>query len=152
MLLKAAVLVGGIALLAATAIDTLAVIGRNLGLPLNGSIELMQAVVLVSGVASLVVAAIERTHAHVSLVVDRLPPAARGWAARLADALTLLFFLALLAGSLWLQADLWGAHEQSEIVGVPWRVLRLIANAGLVLVVLVLVRRIVGRRAGGTDA
>ncbi|KHL25714.1 hypothetical protein PK98_03495 [Croceibacterium mercuriale] len=141
-LLKGATIVGGMALLAATAVDTLAVIGRNIGLPLNGSIELMQAVVLVSGALSLVIAAIEGSHAHVSLVVDRLPPAGQAWAARLATALTLLFFLALLAGSLWLQFDLWHAHEQSEIIGVPWRVLRLVANTCLVLTLLVLLRRL----------
>ena len=44
--LKAAIWLGGIALLAATAIDTLAVIGRHLGIPVTGSIELMQAAVL----------------------------------------------------------------------------------------------------------
>lgn len=150
--LKVAVIVGGMALLAATMIDTLAVIGRHVGLPLTGSIELMQAAVLLSGGISLVVAAIERSHAHVSLVVDRLPAGGRFWAGKLADVLTLLFFLALLAGSLWLQFDLWNAHERSEIIGVPWRALRLVANICLALTALILLRRIVARRAGGDIA
>ena len=39
--------VGGAAMLVATGTDTLAVLGRNFGLPLIGSIEIVQAAVLV---------------------------------------------------------------------------------------------------------
>jgi TRAP-type C4-dicarboxylate transport system permease small subunit len=143
----AAILVGGLALLAATAIDTLAVIGRNVGVPLTGSIELMQAAVLVSGALGLVIATIEQSHARVRLLVDRLPPRQRAFADRLSDVLTLIFFLALLAGSVWLAADLWNAHEQSEWLGVPWRLLRLFANLCLLAVSILLLFRIVRRDA-----
>ena len=40
-----------------------------------------------------------------------------------------LLFAALLAGSVWLAADLWDGYERSELLGVPWKLLRLIANA-----------------------
>src|SRR5690606_16773026 len=63
---------GGVALLFATVIDTIAVIGRHIGLPLAGSIELMQAAVLVSGAVGLLVATIEQSHARVHLLVERL--------------------------------------------------------------------------------
>jgi len=138
---------GGCALLAATAIDTLAVIGRQVGLPLTGSIELMQAVVLVSGSIGLVVATIEQSHARVRLLVARLGARAQAVADRLSDGLTLLFYLALLAGSGWIAVELWASHEQSEWVGVPWRVLRLIANACLLASCVVLAWRIIRRRA-----
>ena len=140
---------GGIALLAATAIDTIAVIGRHVGLPLTGSIELMQAAVLVSGAVGLLVATIEQSHARVHLVVERLAPLQRKVADRLSDVLTFLFCLALLAGSGWIAAELWTAHEQSELVGVPWRVLRLIANLCLLGVCLTLLWRIVRPRTPG---
>ncbi len=138
---------GGIALLAATAIDTVAVIGRHIGLPLTGSIELMQAAVLVSGVLGIVFATLDDAHARVKLVVERLPARWRGLADRASDALTLAFVLALLAGSLWLSADLWGGHEQSELIGVPWAGLRLVANIGLAAAALILLLRVI-RRAG----
>ena len=141
------ILAGGLALLVATAIDTVAVIGRNIGLPLTGSIELMQAAVLVSGGIGLVIATVEQSHARVRLLVDRLSPRWRVLADRGSDALTLLFFLALLAGSVWLSADLWNAHEQSEVTGVPWRLLRLIANACLLATSILLLFRIVRGRA-----
>ena len=137
---------GGIALLAATVIDTVAVIGRHVSLPLTGSIELMQAAVLVSGAVGLLVATIEQSHARVHLLVERLSPLQRRIADRLSDTMTLLFCLALLIGSGWVAADLWNAHEQSELLGVPWRVLRLVANLCLLGVCLALLWRIVRPR------
>lgn len=142
---KLAIWVGGVALLAATLIDTAAVIGRHIGFPLTGSIELMQAAVLVSGSMGLVIATIERSHARVHLLVDRLGTSWRHLADRVSDALTFLFCAALLAGSVWLSIDLWDAHEQSELLGLPWRLLRLIANLALLSVCLILLWRIVRR-------
>lgn len=138
---------GGVALLAATGIDTLAVAGRHLGLPLTGSIELMQAVILVSAAFGLLIATVDDAHARVRLVVDRLPRAWREAGDRCSDAATLLFFLALVAGSIWIAADLWNAHERSELLGVPWWMLRVFANACLLAAVGVLGRRVLQRRA-----
>ncbi|HTM95668.1 MAG TPA: TRAP transporter small permease subunit [Croceibacterium sp.] len=138
---------GGLALLLAVAIDTIAVIGRHVGLPLTGSIELMQAVILVSGALSLVVATVDQSHARVRLLVDKLSGNWRDMADRLSSALTMLFYLALLAGSAWLAADLWNGSEQSEWLGVPWRLLRLIANICLLAASLVLLRRVFGKRS-----
>ena len=137
--------IGGLALLAATLTDTVAVIGRHVGLPLAGSIELMQAAILVSAAVGLVVATAERTHARVRLVVDRLTASWRGAADRFSDLLTLLFVLALLVGSGWIAVDLWAGHEQSELLGVPWALLRLVANVCLLAVCAILVRQIVRR-------
>ena len=141
---RLAVWIGGGALIAATATDTLAVIGRNTGMPVVGSIELVQAAVLVSGIFGLIFATAGDEHARVRLLTDRSD---RGRAfADIAGALTMaLFFAALLVGSVWLAADLWDGHERSELLGVSWRVLRLIANvglaAGIVIALASLVRR-----------
>lgn len=143
---KLATCAGGAALLLATAIDTIAVTGRNVGLPLTGSIELMQAVVLVSSALGLVIATIDQSHARVRLLVDRLSQRNRAAADRLSDSLTFLFLLALLIGSAWISADLWTAHERSELLGVPWRVLRLIANVCLLTACLLLLRRVFERK------
>ncbi len=142
---KFAVLVGGAALLAATFIDTIAVIGRHIGFPLSGSIELMQAVVLVSGGIGLVIATAEGSHARVRLLVDRLEGGRRLLADRFSDALTLIFLLVLLAGASWILADLWDAHERSEVIGVPWLALRIFANLCLLAGSLVLLARIFGK-------
>lgn len=140
-----AIWTGGLALLAATAIDTVAVIGRHIGLPLEGSIELMQAAVLVSGALGIVMSSLDDAHARVKLVVDRLPARWRGVADRVSDLLSVLFVAALLAGSAWIALDLIGAHEQSELVGVPWWLLRLVANVCLLATALILGWRVVKR-------
>ncbi len=134
---------GGVALLGATLVDTLAVIGRHVGIPFTGSIELMQALVLVSGGLGLVLATAENSHARVRLVVDRLSGSMRDLADRFGDLLGLLFFAVLLTGSLWLSFDLWHAHERSEVIGVPWRILRLFANFCLLAACAILLTRIV---------
>jgi TRAP-type C4-dicarboxylate transport system permease small subunit len=148
MLKTVLIWVGGVALLLATGIDTLAIICRYLGFPITGSIELMQAVVLVSGVVALVMSTWEDSHARVHLLLDRVGPRAQALAHRLSDLFTLIFLAALLAGSVWLAADLWHGFEHSELVGVPWSVLRLIVNGGLVLTIALLTVRLVrGTRA-----
>ena len=142
---RLAVWVGGAALLAATAIDTLAVIGRNIGLPVVGSIELVQAAVLVSGVFGLIFATAGDDHAQVRILTDRLGRwrTSAGVVGPLSMA---LFFVGLLSGSLWLAADLWNGHETSELLGVPWSVLRLIANLGLVACIVVALTALARRR------
>lgn len=137
--------VGGAALLLATGIDTLAIVCRYLGFPITGSIEMMQAVVLVSGVIALVMSTWEDSHARVHLLLDRMGPRGKVLAHWLSDLTTLLFLAALLAGSVWLAIDLWPGFERSELVGVPWSVLRLIVNAGLVLTITLLAIRLLRR-------
>ena len=143
---RAVVWLGGGALLAATLIDTVAVIGRNAGFAINGAIELIQAAVLVAGGVALVLATIAHAHARVHLLLDRLPPTYKLLAERGSALVTALFFAAMLTGSLWISADLWGAHELSELVAVPWRWLRLFANLCLLGAVLALLRQAVERR------
>lgn len=121
------VLIGGGALLLAMAADFIAVIGRHTGMPLLGSIELVQASVLVSACVAMVVATLARCHAVVHLLVDRTAPPLRTWLIRANRLFSALMFLALFAGSLWIAADMWGGHEESEILRIPFAPLHLVA-------------------------
>ena len=136
---------GGAALLAATAVDTVAVIGRQVGFRVHGAIELIQAAVLVAGAVALVAATAARAHARVRIVVERLANA-RPWFDRLSEGLAAVFLAALLTGSAWLSADLWNSHEVSEVAGVPWRWMRLAANLALAAMLVLTLRHIVGSR------
>lgn len=129
-------LTGGIALLAATGIDTISVIGRHLGLLFRGSIELVQVAVLVAGTLGLLVATLGRAHARVHLLIDRMSESRRAVLDRVSALLGAVFFATLLAGSVWLMADLWTGHEQSEVLGVSWRAMRIFANIVLAAIVL----------------
>lgn len=130
----ALVWIGGGALLLAMLVDTLAMLGRQFDRPLLGAIEIVQAAVLIGAAGSLLMAALEGAHARVHLLLQRLPPAGRLWLGRVHALAAMLLWAALLAGSLWITIDLWHGHEHSELVGIPYRPLRVIA----VLVLLVL--------------
>lgn len=121
------VLIGGLALLLAMTTDAAAVIGRHVGFPLRGSIELVQAFVLVSGSLAMVLATVSGEHARVHLLVDRVPPRARQVLKRLGLLCGSLLFLALLVACVLLARDVWSGHEESELLHVPYRPLRILA-------------------------
>lgn len=133
-LVRALVILGGGALLLAMATDFVAVIGRHTGLPLLGSIEIVQAAVLVAASVAMVMATIARTHAVVHLLIDRASPRLRQWLIRANRLFSAIFFAALLAASIWIAADMWGGHEEAELTGIPFAPLRLVSILGCLAV------------------
>lgn len=134
--------VAGGALLLATATDTLAMLGRQLHLPLLGAIEIVQAAVLIASAGALLVVALEGAHARVHLLLNRLPEARRMLTERLHAVCAVLFYMALLTGSAWLTMDLWNGHEESELLRLPYRPLRVVVVVTLLLLVVHALRRI----------
>jgi TRAP-type C4-dicarboxylate transport system permease small subunit len=132
-------LAGG-ALLVAMLVDTLAMIGRQIELPLIGSIELVQAAVLIAGSGALIVATLDATHARVNLLLDRLHERARRWFERVHALSAALLFTALLAGSVWIGFDLWNGHEESELLRIPYRPLRVAIVVALFVLLLLALR------------
>jgi TRAP-type transport system small permease protein len=126
----------GLALLLAMATDTLAMIGRQIHIPLLGAIELVQAAVLVAGCGALLIAALEQSHARVHLLLNRMSGPTRHVLERMHALSTALLYAALLVGSAWLAVDLWRGHEESELLRIPYRPLRVIVVATLVLLLL----------------
>ena len=71
-----------------------------------------------------------------------------GWQralARLHAVLSVLFFAGLLTGSAWLLLDLWNGHEESELLRVPYRPLRIAVVLMLAALSIDALRRIVQR-------
>ena len=135
--------VAGGALLLAMLVDTTAMLGRQLHWPLLGAIELVQAAVLFGSAGALLLATLEHAHARVHLLLDRLPSRWQVFLARLHAVFSLLFYAGLLAGSAWLALDLWNGHEESELLGVPYRPLRVTVVLVLAALVLDAARRVV---------
>ena len=123
---KFAYLLGSAGLLGATAADSLAVAGRHTGWHLLGSIELVQAAVVVLASAGMLAVTIGGGHASVHMVTERLSQRSAERLHRLAHLLSALVFLVLAAGSVWLLAELWDGHEQTELLHIPLRWLRLL--------------------------
>jgi TRAP-type C4-dicarboxylate transport system permease small subunit len=133
--------ISGGALLIAMVVDTLAMLGRAFQLPLIGSIEIVQAVVLFAASGALIIATLDRAHARVSLLLNRLPAPWRQRFESFFSVAAAVLFAALLAGSVWIAADVWSGYEESEILRIPYRPLRLAVVLALIaLVVLALLR------------
>jgi TRAP-type transport system small permease protein len=141
ILTRALTIAGGGALLVAALVDSIAALGRYAGMALHGSIEIVQAAVLVSGATALVAATLSGTHATVHLLASRLSPSLLAGLDRAADLLSALFFAAVLAGSIWLASDLWSASEQSDLLGIPSAPLRIIGCIALGAVVAIFAAR-----------
>lgn len=139
------VIIGGGALLGAMATDFFAVIGRHIGWPLLGSIELVQACVLVSASAAIVAATLAHSHAVVHLLIDRAGPVLRAALLRSNRLLSSLFFIAIVTGSIWIAADMWHGHEQSELLGIPLAPLRIISIGSSIATALIFLRQALGR-------
>jgi len=137
---------GAAALLFAMATDALAVIGRHIGKPLLGSIELVQAAMLVASSAAIVSATAAHKHAVVHLLIDRLSPRAQGVMSRIHAAFCAIFFIALAVGSIWIAFDLRASHETSEILNLPYAPLRIVSILAVLGVALICLLRVSARR------
>jgi TRAP-type transport system small permease protein len=145
--LRAALIwIAGGALLVAMVVDTAAMLGRQIHWPLLGAIELVQAAVLFGAAGALVLASLEHSHARVHLLLDRLSPRWQAALLRLHQLFALVFFAGLLAGSAWLALDLWHGHEESELLRVPYRPLRVALVLALLFLLGLSVRRLMSRR------
>ncbi len=117
---------GSAALLFAMATDAIAVLGRHAGVPLLGSIELVQAAMLIASAAAIVSATVAAKHAVVHLLIDRLAAPIRGLLLRIHSGVCAVFFALLAAGSIWIAFDLRLGHEESELLRIPYAPLRVI--------------------------
>jgi len=133
---------GGFALLFAMAADAVAVLGRHLGIPLLGSIEMVQAAMLVASSMAVIAATLAEKHAVVHLLVGRLRPAMQSNLARLHSFFCFVFFAALTYGSVWIALDLQGGHEESELLRIPYAPLRIICILAMFAVALIFATRI----------
>lgn len=139
------VMIGGAALLVATFVDTLAMLGRHARIPLLGSIEIVQCAVLIAASASLLLATLHRTHARVHLLLDRMSSPLQRRAELLHGIAGTVFVAALLAGSLWITIELWAGHEESELLRIPYRPLRITVLAMLAGLLGLMIRDVVRR-------
>ena len=128
--------VGGVGLVGAALMDGVAVLGRHVGFGFLGSIELSQAFVCLAASGSIVLATLSATHATVHMVTDRLDDTGKRRLRIFADLLFVLTFAAMLGGGLWVFADMWPGAEQSELLHIPYKPLRLLWLVALASVIL----------------
>ena len=133
---------GAAALLFAMCVDTIAVLGRHIGWPLWGSIEMVQAAILVASSSAILSATLARKHVRVRILMDRLKGPACIWLQRIQAVFCVLFFCALTAGSIWIFLDLRHGFEESEVLHIPYAPLRIVCIVSVLAVVLNFLRRL----------
>jgi TRAP-type C4-dicarboxylate transport system permease small subunit len=138
---------GAAGLLAVMLIEVVAVIGRHARLPLLGALEMAQAAIVPAACAAMIIAALAGTHAAVHLVTERLPERAREWTARASSLLAGLFFSGLCAGASWLTADFWNSFEQTDVLHIPFRPLRVLVALSAGALAVVFLHRALRRKA-----
>jgi TRAP-type C4-dicarboxylate transport system permease small subunit len=126
LLTRVSFVLGAVGLLGAMLIDASAVVGRHLGVPLLGSIELVESCVVWMASASLVGTTLGRGHASVHILTQQLSAAGRARMQRVSDGLSAVFFAALALGSIVVARDLWGGDERTELLGLPLAPLRVL--------------------------
>lgn len=132
--------IGAGGLLLAMAVEALAVLGRHAGIPLLGALEIIQACILLMASAAMLSATLNKGHATVTLLTARVGARARSHLHAFANLLSALFFVGLASGALWLAADSWHDYEQSELLHIPFRPLRIVSLVAAVAIALVFLR------------
>lgn len=132
--------VGSAGLLTVMLVEAAAVIGRHIGKPVLGALELCQAAIVPAACAAMLIATLRGAHATVHMVTERLPAAARFWADRAGALLAAIYFAALCAGAIWLAMEYWDGYEQTEVLGIPFRPLRALVAISAVTLTLLFLR------------
>lgn len=132
---------GTAGLLTTMVVETAAVIGRRIGVPVTGALELAQAAIVPAACASMLIATLHGAHAAVHMFTDRMSAPARSRVLRLGSLLAGLCFAALCAGSAWLAGEYWNSFEQTEVLHIPFRPLRVLVTLAAGALALVFFRR-----------
>lgn len=146
-LTRIAYAIGGVGLLGATAADSIAVAGRHTGLHLLGSIELVQACVVLLGGSAMLIATQVGEHASVHILTERLAKPTAAKLARIASLFAAFAFLLIAIGSAWVGSELWNGFERTELLHLPIRWLRVIWFVFASLIALTFLHRAFRRSA-----
>lgn len=118
--------IGASGLMLAMLVEAVAVLGRQLGIPLLGALEIIQAAILLTASASMLSATLSGAHATVHLLVERLSPRGQAILRRAALTVSSAFFACLSISAAWLTVEAWNDFEHSELLHIPYRPLRVI--------------------------
>lgn len=140
--------VGAGGLMTMMIVETAAVIGRRIGMPVTGALEIAQVAIVPAACAAMLIATMHGAHAAVHMLTDRMPESAQRWAFGLGSVLAGLCFAALAAGSAWLAMEYWNTFEQSEVLDIPFRPLRVLVTLGAAALSLLFFHRAMRPRKG----
>ena len=133
--------IGTLGLLTTKLVETAAVSGRRIGVPVTGALELAQAAIVPAACAAMLIATLHGAHAAVPMLTDRMPASIRRWTLGAGSMLAASCFAALCAGSAWLAVEYWDSYEQTEVLHIPFRPLRAMITLAAAALALAFLRR-----------
>ncbi len=137
-----AIWLGSFALLATTLLVVISVLGRHLQIPLPGSVEMVEALIVLVASSSLLLATFDKAHAAARLFVEKMSPVTQQAVEKFGLLMGAIFIVALLIGSVWLIIEYWYAHEATHLLGIPIAPLRWLFCASLLLITILLLVRL----------
>jgi TRAP-type C4-dicarboxylate transport system permease small subunit len=138
--------VGAAGLLCMMLVEAAAVIGRHIGMPVMGALEIVQFAIVPAACASMLIATLQGAHAAVHMITERMPQSAQGVALRIGSALAGACFATLTVGSAWLAFEYWNTFEQTEVLDLSLRPLRLLITLAAAALTCVFFHRAVRRK------
>jgi TRAP-type C4-dicarboxylate transport system permease small subunit len=142
-----AFVIGSVGLLLATATDAIAVLGRHAGFTVLGSIEIVQAAVVLIAASSMLLATLVNGHAAVHILTERLSRARAMKLAHVAALLSAGMMILLAVGSLWVLSESWSGYERSELLHIPLRWLRTLLVLALAIIAALFIAAALKREA-----
>jgi len=138
-------MLGCAALVMSTLLIVISVIGRHTEIPLPGSVEMVEILIVIIGSTALLAATFDNTHASAKLFTNRLSPQMKIAVEKIGLLMGALFVIALLIGTLWIVVDYWSAHEATHLLGIPVIPFRLLFALALLFMAWILVRRLLAK-------
>lgn len=138
--------IGATGLLLVMVIEVIAVAGRHLRMPLLGALEMAQASILPAACAAMVIASLAGTHAVVHLLTERLAPRPREWLACVSALIAALYFVGLCVGAVCLMSDYWDSFEQTDVLHIPFRPLRILVAVSAAALAMIFLHQALRRR------
>jgi TRAP-type C4-dicarboxylate transport system permease small subunit len=89
----------------------------------------------------MIIASLAGTHAAVHLVTERVSPALRAAMARVSCFIAGLFFAGLCIGATWLMSDYWNSFEETDVLHIPFRPLRIVVALTAAVLSLIFLHR-----------
>jgi len=110
---------GACALLGTMLLIAISVLGRHLNIPVPGSVEIVEMLILVVAATGILFATTEKSHASAKIFIDRLSPKAKQITEKFGIVLGICICAVICLSNCWLLIDVWHAHEASHLLGLP---------------------------------
>ncbi len=112
-------IIGAFGLIAIMLAVSISVAGRHLGIPVPGSVEIAELLIILVAASSYIYTSINNKHASASFFVDHVSIEVRKYLARLQTLFAIILGAGLSVGNFWLIVDVWSLDEASFLLGIP---------------------------------